>query len=564
MYFENILIVNRGEIALRIIKTAQRLGIKTFVLFIPIEEKTDYVLAADVSILFDTNELQQEFTDKGKIISIAKEYNIEAIHPGYGFLAEDYMFAQECFNANIKFIGPSSDNIRVMTNRITASNLIKQLNIPDLKIFSGTKQEIFAEAENFEYPVILKNIDNIKSEFIDTIYDYSQLEEALNFAKGNSSDSLFVEQYIAKARHIEIQIMADNEANAIHLFDRECTIQNKQEKIITEAPSHSISDNLREKLISKALSIVEELSYTNAGTVEFLIDEKNDFYFLEMSTSLKPEYAISELITGIDIIEQQIRIAYGENLNLQQQNIAVKAFAIGTRIYAEAELNNDISAFANIDYYREPKNKCNIRIDSSIGMSSRSLNLYQPLLAKLMVWSGNRKDAITLLGSNLSNFIVKGTDTNIIYLKAITLCSKYISNNVNTLFCVENKDLLNAICLHENKIDNVDYFLIALVLFEFKERKKFLRRILSVFSFEYYFKFRLKVIFEGENYSIYIKNKKTIIINKRKIEIKKFLKSQTIMKIKFDKYSESYEIIKTSTHQRIIISNNKKMVLSII
>ena len=354
--FNRILIANRGEIAVRIIKTAHKMGIECIAIYTDLEKNALHVKKADVSVLMPGSSLQETYLNQDLIISIAKEYFADAIHPGYGFLSENGDFAQLCEINSIQFIGPSARVIKQMGNKEEANKIASKNNIPLLKKINGNVDSIINEASTLNFPLIIKAAAGGGGKGMRVVYKIEDLHDSIKKASDEAlryfgNDSVYVEQYIENPRHIEVQVLADEHGNLIHLYERDCSIQRRHQKIIEEAPAPYLAEEIRTNILNDALTIAKSIGYTNAGTIEFILAPDQQHYFLEMNTRIQVEHTVTEEITGIDIVEQQLRISMGQTLNLKQKDITVNGHAIEVRLYAEDPENNYMPSHGTIKDY---------------------------------------------------------------------------------------------------------------------------------------------------------------------------------------------------------------------
>ncbi len=366
---KKILVANRGEIAIRVMKTAKNMGIKTVAVYSDIDRNAPHVKFADEAINIGGNPSNQSYLLGDKIIEVAKKLNVDGIHPGYGFLSENAEFAEKVEKNNLIFIGPKSKSIKMMGDKLAAKDAVKNYDIPmvpgiDKAITNVEKAKKIAVEIGF--PVLIKAaaggggkgmriVENIKEL-------PSQMERAISEATSAFGDgSVFIEKYVTSPRHIEIQVLADMHGNVIHLFERECSIQRRHQKVVEEAPSSILTPEMREKMGEAAINVARSCDYVGAGTVEFLVDNKMNFYFLEMNTRLQVEHPVTEFITGIDLVEQQIKVAQGEKLSIQQEDLNINGHAIELRVYAEDSLNDFLPNVGKLKTYKIPKGK-NIQI----------------------------------------------------------------------------------------------------------------------------------------------------------------------------------------------------------
>jgi acetyl-CoA carboxylase biotin carboxylase subunit len=450
MKIKSLLIANRGEIALRINSTAKKLGIKTFGIKTAKEPNAYYLKHVDQICDFsdDIGEIP-EFLDIEKIINAARSNKIDAIHPGYGFLAESPYFATRCEEEKICFIGPSASAIYKMGNKTIAKQLATRYDIPLLKGSIGNiinvahAKEI---AKKIGYPVILKAAAGGGGRGMRIVEKEVKLEKMFKMAtdeaeKAFGDRSLFIEKYVRNPRHIEFQILGDKHGNIVHLGERECSIQRKHQKLIEESPSVIVDKKLRRKMGEAAVRIAESVGYYSTGTVEFLVDDARNYYFMEMNTRIQVEHPVTEMTAAIDLIEQQIRIAEGEKLPFTQKNIKLKGWAIELRINAEdvqAGFSPSIGTIEKISY---PKGK-NIRIDSGINSSSVVTPYFDSMIAKLIVHGETREKAISAAVSALKKFWVKGIKTTIPFCLAVLTNKKFKKGEFNTSFIDKEMDKL--------------------------------------------------------------------------------------------------------------------------
>lgn len=469
MQIKRMLIANRGEIAVRIIKTAQKLGIQTYVIKAHNDTNAMYLNMADVicEIPEDKNFLS-EFLDIEGIIKVAKDNKIQAIHPGYGFLSENPDFAKRCQEEKIIFIGPSHETIYKMGQKTIAKKIAIENNIP---LTSGSEGEVIDVdaalkiAKKIGYPVIVKAVAGgggrgmrivNKSSEMKTLFKQasSEAEKAFN------NPALFIEKYIVKPRHIEFQVFGDKYGNVIHLGERECSIQRRHQKLLEEAPSSVLDEKLRKKMGIVAVKMAKAVGYENAGTVEFLLDKDKNFYFMEMNTRLQVEHPVTEMITGLDLVELQIKVAEGEKLPYSQNEINLEGWAIECRINAEDVQSNFTPNTGIIDKIVFPKGT-NIRIDSGIQERSVISPDFDSMIAKLIVYGENRNKAITHTLKALNQFRIKGLKSTVPFFKAVLNNKNFQKGNFTTDFIEtelsqlyytdENEELLAAL------ISTIDY-----------------------------------------------------------------------------------------------------------
>ncbi len=465
-----ILIANRGEIAVRIIRTARKLGIATVAVFSKVDELSLHVRLADESFCIGEVELNDTYLNIDKIIKAALHLKADAIHPGYGFLSENSLFVEACKKAGIIFIGPDSAVMHTMGNKIRAREFAKKLNVPVTEGMTGHPDEILAKAEKIDYPVLIKAAAGGGGKGMQIVYKKEDLAGALESASRQAKayfddETVYLEKYIENPRHIEFQILGDQEGNVIHLFERECTIQRRYQKIIEESPSPTLTPEIRMKMGEAAVRIGKEINYTNAGTVEFLVDQNMDFYFLEMNTRIQVEHPVTELVTGVDMVEEQIRIAEGNPLRIKQEDVHQNGHAIECRIYAEDPENNFRPSPGNITLYHTPEIP-GIRIDAGIDTETEISSAFDPMISKLIVWSNDREEAITKMASALKNYIIHGIKTNLPYLAQVIEHPLFLTNDISTHFCEDHTgSILEAILRTRNEIP-VQFPITGLILSE--------------------------------------------------------------------------------------------------
>lgn len=437
---KKILIANRGEIASRIIRTCKRLQITSVAVYSEADNQAPYVNLADEAYLLGGAHVNESYMNMERIFEAAKQANVDAIHPGYGFFSENAAFRERCEQEGLKFIGPSSTVIEQMGDKVNARNAMIAAGVP---VVPGTDEAITdveraAEmAKEIGYPIMLKAAAGGGGIGMQVVKDEAELrkvfknnsERALNFF-GNGS--MFLEKKIEDAHHIEIQILADESGNVIHLFDRECSVQRRNQKVIEEAPSPFISETTREKMGEAAVRAAKAINYTNAGTIEFLVDQEQNYYFLEMNTRIQVEHPVTEEITGVDIVELQIRIANQEKLPLEQADIIRHGHAIEARIYAEDPIRFFPSP-GTITHVKLPEGE-GIRHDISFTGNYKVTPFYDPMIGKLIVKGSSREEALERLQEALKNYHIEGIKTNLPMLEEAVAIPQFQQGNTTTSF----------------------------------------------------------------------------------------------------------------------------------
>ena len=438
--FKKVLIANRGEIANRIIKTCKKLGIKTVAIYSDADIDALHVRNADESYLVGEAQVNKSYLNIDKIIEVAKESKSEAIHPGYGLLSENSVFSNKCHENNIVFIGPSVDSMQKMSLKIESRELAKSLNIP-LVLGSDlieSIEELKQKADEIGFPVMLKASAGGGGIGMEVVYNQDGLEKAYKLSQGRAkayfgNPSMYLEKFIEEPRHIEIQIFADNEGNTVHLGERECSIQRRHQKVIEESPSPFLTVEKRKAMTDCAIKLAKAVNYKNAGTIEFIIDNKTgDFYFLEMNTRLQVEHPVTEYVTGLDLVEEQLNVAWGKKLSFSQDEIKFVGHSIECRIYAE-DPKTFMPSPGKITKAFFPEME-NFRVDSCIYDDYTVTPFYDPLLAKIISFGKNRKEAIDVMIKALEEIKIEGIKTNIELHKKILTNQDFIDGNTTTDF----------------------------------------------------------------------------------------------------------------------------------
>jgi 3-methylcrotonyl-CoA carboxylase alpha subunit len=430
--FNRILIANRGEIACRIIKTAKALGIQTVAIYSLADKNSLHRQEADEAYCVGESVAKDSYLNIERIVQIATEAQVEAVHPGYGFLSENPRFAQACANTGLIFIGPSVFALEVMGSKQAAKQLLEKTKVPMIPGYHGqnqSKQHLLQEAKKMGFPVLLKAANGGGGKGMREVHTEEAFEEAFNGAKRESmasfgDDTMILEKLILHPRHIELQIMADNHGNVVHLFERDCSIQRRHQKIIEEAPAFQLSSQLRQKLAHAAIEVARFIQYRGAGTVEFLVDSAEEFYFMEMNTRLQVEHPVTEMITGLDLVAWQLKIAANEVLPLAQADIYANGHAIECRIYAEDPYHDFLPSIGQISTIQEPQGD-HVRIDSGVEQGSAITKYYDPMLAKLITWGETREVAIKRMHQALQAYWIAGIKTNIPFLIALTCNTQF-------------------------------------------------------------------------------------------------------------------------------------------
>jgi propionyl-CoA carboxylase alpha chain len=438
---KKILVANRGEIAIRVMKTAQKMGIKTVAVYSTVDRNAPHVKFADEAVWIGESPSNQSYLLGDKIIEVAKSLGVDGIHPGYGFLSENADFAEKAEKNNIIFIGPKSKAIHIMGSKLAAKEAVKAYNIPmvpgldeaitDIEKAKGVAREI-------GFPILIKASAGGGGKGMRVVENEeefeSQMKRAISEAINAFGDgSVFIEKYVASPRHIEIQIMADSHGNILYLFERECSIQRRHQKVVEEAPSSVLTPELRKEMGEAAVMVAKSCDYLGAGTVEFLLDENNNFYFLEMNTRLQVEHPVTELITGTDLVEMQIKVARGEALTFKQEDLVIKGHALELRVYAEDPMNDFLPSVGHLDVYQLPVGE-GIRVDNGFEQGMDIPIYYDPMLAKLITYGETREEAIQLMIKAIDGYLVEGVQTTLPFGKFVCEHEAFRSGNFDTHF----------------------------------------------------------------------------------------------------------------------------------
>ncbi|WPY00380.1 Acyl-CoA carboxylase subunit alpha [Candidatus Trichorickettsia mobilis] len=443
--FDKVLIANRGEIALRIMRSLKKMGIKSVAVYSEADTNAMHVQYADEAYYVGNSPATESYLSIKNIINAIRASGANAVHPGYGFLAENANFANILKREGVTLIGPSAQAIKQMGDKIAAKKIAIEAGVTTIPGYMGTINTVsqaISIAEDIGFPVIVKaaaggggrGMRVVKnSQEMTAAFSSARLEAASSFSDGR----VFIEKLISSPRHIEIQLLADQHGNAVCLGERECSIQRYHQKVIEEAPSPFLSEDTRRKMYAEVISLSRKVGYYSAGTVEFMVTADSKFYFLEMNTRLQVEHPVTELVTGIDIVEEMIKIAAGEKLTFSQQDIVLKGWAIESRICAEDPSRGFLPSSGRITEYSEPPKSSNIRIDNGIGSGGEVSMFYDSMIAKLCTYHETREQAIEVMRSALSSYIIKGIAHNISFLEAVMSHPRFISGDINTGFIAE-------------------------------------------------------------------------------------------------------------------------------
>lgn len=463
--FDRLLIANRGEIACRVMKTAKQMGIKTIAVFSDADRQALHVQMADESVSIGPPPANQSYIDIEKVISAVKETKANAVHPGYGFLSENAKFAKALSDIGVTFIGPPEHAIKSMGDKITSKKIAQDAGVNTVPGYMGIindDKEAVRISKEIGYPVMIKASAGGGGKGMRVAWNDTEVKEGYESSKNEAAssfgdDRIFIEKFVTQPRHIEIQILADTQGNCIYLGERECSIQRRNQKVVEEAPSSFLDEKTRREMGEQACKLAKAVGYFSAGTVEFIVDKDKNFYFLEMNTRLQVEHPVTELITGVDLVEQMISIAAGKPLSISQKDIKLSGWAIESRLYAEDPYRNFLPSIGRLTRYRPPtevKEKAVIvRNDTGVFEGGEISMYYDPMIAKLCTWAPNRAKAIEQMRTALDRFELEGIGHNLPFLSAVMDHERFISGNITTAFIAEEyPDGFNGVDLSDDKI----------------------------------------------------------------------------------------------------------------
>jgi len=448
--FSKILIANRGEIACRIIKTAKKMGILTVAVYSDADKDALHVHMADEAVYLGASPSRESYLVSDKVIAAAIKTGAQAIHPGYGFLSENAAFCRACQQEGITFIGPPVEAIEAMGSKSAAKNIMEKANVPLVPGYHGEDQSrdiIKKAADDMGYPVLLKATAGGGGKGMRQVWSEAEFDEGLAAAKREAissfgDDTMLVEKYLTQPRHVEIQVFCDNHQNAVYLFERDCSVQRRHQKVIEEAPAFSMSEFLRSKMGESAIKSAQAIGYQGAGTVEFLLDVDGSFYFMEMNTRLQVEHPVTEMISGQDLVEWQLRVAAGEKLPKTQQELTINGHAFEARIYAEDPSNDFLPATGQLNLLKTPLESKHVRIDTGVRQGDEVSVFYDPMIAKLIVWDESREKALQRLAKALREYRIDGVTTNIEFLYNLATTDAFINADIDTGFIEKNHDAI--------------------------------------------------------------------------------------------------------------------------
>ncbi len=444
--FDKVLIANRGEIAVRIIRACREMGIKTVAVFSEPDREALHTQLADEAVCIGGAKVSESYLNMQNIISAAVEKKAQAIHPGFGFLSENSTFASMCEVCNIQFIGPSASVIDAMGNKSNARDLMIRAGVPVIPGSDGVVENLeqaYEVADRLGYPVMVKASAGGGGKGIRIVRQKEDLANAFESARSETlaafgDDTMYMEKVIENARHVEVQVLGDNFGNVVHLGERDCSLQRKNQKVLEEAPSPAINEEVRAAMCESAIKAAKAANYQSAGTIEFLYDKSGNYYFMEMNTRVQVEHPITEMITGVDIIKEQIRIAAGEKLSVSQEDIQIQGHAIECRINAENPDKNFAPCPGEIDYLLLPSGGLGLRVDTAVFEGYEIPPFYDSMIAKVITYGKDRKEAMSKMKRALYEFIISGIDTNIEFQNTILNHPDYIKGEFDTSFLEEH------------------------------------------------------------------------------------------------------------------------------
>ncbi|MCC6516669.1 MAG: acetyl-CoA carboxylase biotin carboxylase subunit [Chitinophagales bacterium] len=467
---KKILIANRGEIALRVMRTCKQMGISTVAIYSEADRNSPHVRFADEAVCVGAAASKESYLKIDTIIEVCKSLHVDGVHPGYGFLSENAVFAKACKDNGITFIGPSVEAIEIMGSKLAAKQAVSKFDVP---LVPGTDQPIadINEAKNLAeaigFPILIKASAGGGGKGMRIVNNVEEFEEQMKLAVSEATSafgdgSVFIEKFVTSPRHIEIQILGDTHGNIVHLFERDCSVQRRHQKVVEEAPSAVLTPALRKQMGEAAVQVAKSVNYIGAGTVEFIVNANLDFYFLEMNTRLQVEHPVTEMITGIDLVKEQINIARGEKISFGQDDLKIQGHAIELRVYAEDPENNFLPDIGKLEAYQIPKGE-GIRVDDGFDEGMDIPIYYDPMIAKLIAHGSNRKDAIEKLKKAIIDYNIVGVKTTLPFGEFVLHHSAFTTGNFDTKF-VDNY-------YHPSKINKTELALATLIVAKLFEEK---------------------------------------------------------------------------------------------
>jgi 3-methylcrotonyl-CoA carboxylase alpha subunit len=478
--FRKILIANRGEIACRVIRSARKLGIRTVAVYSDADRNALHVAMADEAVHIGASPSRESYLLGGRIIEACLQTGAEAVHPGYGFLSENAEFCHQCAQAGIVFVGPPPGAIESMGSKSAAKAIMEKAGVPLVPGYHGSDQSssrLRRAAEDIGYPVLLKAVAGGGGKGMRVVAAADDFDDELDAARREAAASfgnedMLVERYLSRPRHVEIQVFCDGRGQAVYLFERDCSVQRRHQKIIEEAPAPGMTSERRRSMGESAVKAARAIDYRGAGTVEFLLDEQGEFYFMEMNTRLQVEHPVTEMITGQDLVEWQLRVASGESLPMQQDELQMNGHAFEARIYAEDPANEFLPATGTLTWLQAPAEDRHVRVDTGVLQGDEVSVYYDPMIAKLIVWDESRERALSRLALALAEYRVGGLVSNISFLYNLATCAPFQNAELNTAFIEEHHELL----FHDSEEDRVQDLPLASLYLLLKQEERSRRR----------------------------------------------------------------------------------------
>jgi len=438
---KKVLIANRGEIALRIMRSAKEMGIATVAVYSEADRNAPFVRAADEAVCIGPPPSKESYLVIDKLLTVCKDLKVDAVHPGYGFLSENGDFAKALEQMGVIFIGPSPEAMHIMGDKLAAKEAVKKHGVP---LVPGTEgavadlKEAMAVAKTITFPILIKAAAGGGGKGMRIVEKESELKEGLERAISEAQNafgdgSVFIEKYVVGPRHIEVQVLADQQGNTVYVFERECSIQRRYQKVVEEAPSSVLTPALRKRMGEAAVNVAKSVNYVGAGTVEFLLDANGDFYFMEMNTRLQVEHPVTEMISGLDLVKEQIKVAQGEKLSFQQEDLKINGHAIEVRVYAEDPSNNFLPDIGTLTTYRIPQGP-GVRVDDGFAEGMEIPIYYDPMIAKLIVHGANREEAIARMERAIDDYAISGVETTLPFCRFVMGHESFRSGHYDTHF----------------------------------------------------------------------------------------------------------------------------------
>lgn len=438
---QKLLVANRGEIALRVMRSAREMGISTVAVYSEADRSAPFVRFADEAVCIGPAASKESYLVIDKLVKVCKDLKVDAVHPGYGFLSENGDFCRALEKAGVIFVGPSPEAMKVMGDKLAAKEAVKQFGVP---LVPGTEgavsglDEAIAVAKTIKFPILIKAAAGGGGKGMRVVEKEAELKEGLERAISEATNafgdgSVFIEKYVAGPRHIEVQVMADTHGNTCYLFERECSVQRRHQKVVEEAPSAVLTPEMRKRMGEAAVAVAKSVNYVGAGTVEFLLDEGGDFYFMEMNTRLQVEHPVTEMITGLDLVKLQIRVAEGEKLPFKQEDLTINGHAIEVRVYAEDPMNNFLPDIGKLTTYRPPQGP-GVRVDDGFEEGMDIPIHYDPMIAKLITHGATRDEAISRMERAIDDYAITGVETTLPFCRYVMGHKAFASGKYDTHF----------------------------------------------------------------------------------------------------------------------------------